>query len=141
MLPQPPGFRCICWSFDPETLAPLVVLGGVSGNITVYSPSTQTIFSILRGHGGRITSLTAHPRNPLIFASTSRDKTTRLWCLDLPSEMKITSADPDANRLGPMFGAPLTAGESEGMGPGRCFAVTVGGASDGHNGTVLDAVR
>lgn len=54
--------------------------------------------------------------------------------------MKIVSEDPDFNRLGPMFGAPLTAGENEGMGPGRCFAVTVGGASEGHNATVLDAV-
>jgi hypothetical protein len=56
-------------------------------------------------------------------------------------DMKITSADPNSDRLGPMFGSPLTGGENEGMGPGRCFAVTVGGASDGHDAAVLDAVR
>lgn len=53
--------------------------------------------------------------------------------------MKISSADPEANRLGPMFGSPLTGGEKEGLGPGRCFAVTIGGHSDGHNATVLHA--
>ncbi|KIM28716.1 hypothetical protein M408DRAFT_23384 [Serendipita vermifera MAFF 305830] len=133
------GIRCICWSFDPKTFAPLVVLGGMSGNIIVYSPETRSIFSVLRGHGGRITSLNSHPRNPHIIASTSRDKTARLWCLDLPAEMKISSTDPEANRLGPMFGSPLTGGEKEGLGPGRCFAVTIGGHSDGHNATVLHA--
>jgi hypothetical protein len=65
-----------------------------------------------------------------------------MWRLNLSSSDVIKHSDPHKARLGPPFGAPLTNGEAEATGIGRCVLVTEGGAiSDGHKATVLDAVR
>ncbi|KAG8855199.1 hypothetical protein FRB91_002542 [Serendipita sp. 411] len=134
----PQQLRAMTWSLSP-TLSPLLVLAGIQGIIYIYDPLSKERVSVLRGHGGRITSVTAHPRKPHIICTTSRDHTMRLWDLHLPKPMKVVAADPEAARLGPPFGNPLTGGEEEGIGPGKCFAVSAGGVGDGHKATVLDA--
>lgn len=132
----------MCWSIHYKTLAPLLLLGGLTGNIYAYDVESRVITSVLRGHGGRITSLHSHPQNPQIVVSTSRDTTSRMWRLNLSTSDVIKHSDPHKARLGPPFGAPLTNGEAEAIGMGRCVLVTEGGiVSDGHKSTVLDAVR
>lgn len=132
----------MCWSLHYKTLAPLLVFGGLTSNLYAYDVESRLITSVLRGHGGRITSLHAQPQNPQIIVSTSRDRTARIWRMNLSPETTIEHSDPSRARLGPPFGAPLTNGEAEATGMGRCVLVTEGGMpSDGHKATVLDAVR
>ncbi|PVG02265.1 hypothetical protein CPB86DRAFT_772878 [Serendipita vermifera] len=88
----------------------------------------------------KITSLTSNPLNPQIIASTSCDKTTRLWSLDLPSSMIMEADDPEAAGRGPPFGSPMTGGEAEALGIGKCFAIFIGGfTTSGHKAAVMDA--
>lgn len=132
-------FRAICWTLSSD-LQPWLVLAGTRAIIYVVDPKTNRLVTAMKGHGGRITSLNYNPRNPRILCSTSRDQTTRLWSLDLLQSMKMASADPQLASFGPPFGAPLTGGEEESLGPtGRCFTVTAGGQTAGHQATVLDA--
>jgi hypothetical protein len=54
--------------------------------------------------------------------------------------MEFTPSSSQIEDLGPVFGAPLL-GENEATGLGRCYAVFPGGqVTDGHRGTILDAV-
>lgn len=47
--------------------------------IRIFDYRDKKVLKILRGHGGEILSLKFHPHNPHILASSSADKTIRIW--------------------------------------------------------------
>ncbi|KAF9270187.1 hypothetical protein L218DRAFT_952372 [Marasmius fiardii PR-910] len=111
--------------------------------IYIYSIRENKIISALRGHGNHITSIAVHPGLPHIFATTSRDFSTRLHDLTQRPRQK-----PD-NPVWPPQSKPSLAGAAHGLdsnypeGPkegwGSCIMVLAGGPSGGHQGDVFAA--
>ncbi|CAN5594819.1 hypothetical protein BH10PLA2_BH10PLA2_05600 [soil metagenome] len=64
----------------------LVALGDVRGHIGIWDTRTGAELGTLEGHSGRITSLCYSPDNKTL-ASSSADKTVRLWHIKSPSDL------------------------------------------------------
>ncbi|EIW64581.1 uncharacterized protein TRAVEDRAFT_159019 [Trametes versicolor FP-101664 SS1] len=132
----------VTWAINTNRpLEPLIVFT-VSTVILIFDVSSQTLVGKLRGHGGPITSLSVHPTLPHLFATTSRDFTTRLYDLALYPVQAPNNPHwlprTEPSLAGPAHGLHMC--EPEGEGIGQCVAVMVGGRSGGHKGAVLCAV-
>ncbi|KIL70894.1 hypothetical protein M378DRAFT_6776 [Amanita muscaria Koide BX008] len=137
----------LAWVLSP--LMPYQPLLTISRLHTTYilNVTKSVLDACLIGHGSAITSVTVHPVHPHIFATTSRDFTTRIYDLRFPPH---TEADVQYNphwppstypsSAGPAFG--LNMGTKEGEGMGRCIIVLMGGRmsqTGGHSAAVLGA--
>ncbi|KAG8898122.1 hypothetical protein FRB99_007649 [Tulasnella sp. 403] len=152
----------IVWAVDPSTLHPLVLCAGRGALIYIVDVITGSSRGTLRGHGGPITSLAVDPKNPFLFASTSRDLSVRLYDLTLDASSflpeaywpqstsrqmpvrrgraaKQASAAPLIGDIGAPFGGGIPDGEGTGI--GKCVAIFAGDSADsgGHKGTVCCA--
>ncbi|KAK7059017.1 hypothetical protein VNI00_001641 [Paramarasmius palmivorus] len=128
------------WVLSPDNpYSPYVVFSSRS-LLYIYSFETDQV-SVFRGHGGHITSIAVHPILPHLFATTSRDFSTRIYDLtQKPKQSPNNLAWPP--RTTPSFSGPahgLDMNEREGVGIGRCVLVLMGGRAGGHNGDVLNA--
>ncbi|KAK3368954.1 WD40-repeat-containing domain protein [Lasiosphaeria ovina] len=70
-----------CWSRDPETGHPWLLVAGDDARIKVYDVKEGKLIRTLVGHGGGINDLATSPMNPLIIASAADDTTIRIWSL------------------------------------------------------------
>ncbi|KAF8640524.1 hypothetical protein AX17_000186 [Amanita inopinata Kibby_2008] len=92
-----------------------------------------------------ITCIAIHPIHPHIFATTSRDHTTRIYDLTLPvrteEDVQYNPSWPplrfEPSHAGPAHG--LLMDRKEAIGLGRCVVVLMGGRSGGHEAAVLGA--
>ncbi|WVQ96119.1 hypothetical protein IAU59_003221 [Kwoniella sp. CBS 9459] len=78
----------LSWTYDPITFRPLIVTGGQKSLLYVVDILDRTFVRVLRGHGGPILCITTNLLYPHIIASTSYDKTVRIWNIrgaDAPS--------------------------------------------------------
>ncbi|WWC92940.1 uncharacterized protein L201_007903 [Kwoniella dendrophila CBS 6074] len=67
------------WTYHPFTCHPLLAVAGNKGLIHIIDAISKKCIRVLKGHGGDILCVTFHPLNPHILASTSYDKSTRIW--------------------------------------------------------------
>ncbi|KAG9395748.1 WD domain G-beta repeat [Carpediemonas membranifera] len=75
----PADMSCACWTFmNTKERHPMVCVGGKDGTITSIDIETQTV-RFMRGHGGDVHSISAHPKYPGIIVSGSQDHSVRLW--------------------------------------------------------------
>ncbi|KAF7347878.1 Coatomer beta subunit [Mycena venus] len=122
------------YPFDP------IVLVADNRRILVFNVRQKRVVGLIRGHGGRITSIAVHPSSPNIFATTSSDFTTRIYNLD--HKVSNTTENPiwepwDEPSSG--SAAHGTDGsDSTGSGIGYCFQILIRG-SGGHAWDVLGA--
>ncbi|KAM6498056.1 hypothetical protein JOM56_006004 [Amanita muscaria] len=137
----------LAWVLSPSMpYQPLLVISRLHTTY-ILNVTKSVLDACLIGHGGAITSVTVHPVHPHIFATTSRDFTTRIYDLRFPPH---TEADVQYNphwppstypsSAGPAFG--LNMGTKEGEGMGRCIIVLMGGLmsqTGGHSAAVLRA--
>ncbi|EEB97143.1 hypothetical protein MPER_03594, partial [Moniliophthora perniciosa FA553] len=85
-----------------------------------YSFQTKTVNTILRGHGGHITSIALHPSLPHLFATTSRDFSVRVY--DLTQKPREHADNPiwpprtTPSLAGPAHGLDINGKEGTGMG-------------------------
>ncbi|KAM7188216.1 WD40-repeat-containing domain protein [Rhypophila sp. PSN 637] len=84
-----------CWSKDPVTGAPWLLVAGNDAKIKIYDVVEGKLVRTLVGHGGGINDITTSPANPAIIASASDDTTVRIWSLD-----KVHSSQPCVAILG-----------------------------------------
>lgn len=137
----------LAWVLSPSTPNQPLLLISRLHTIYILNVTKSVLDACLIGHGGAITSVTVHPVHPHIFATTSRDFTTRIYDLRFPPH---TEADVQYNphwppstypsSAGPAFG--LNMGTKEGEGMGRCIIVLMGGLmsqTGGHSAAVLGA--
>lgn len=137
----------INWSIDPTTLHPLILFSA-KRNFYVWDAVKQYRRSALVGHGGvcsivlseaskfltifkrqEITSIAVHRHTPHIVATTSRDRTVRIWQLDKLPPLSATSVP-----------FPDRAIREHSRGPGVCRMVLHGGRGACHEGAVLHTV-
>ncbi|KAF8632609.1 hypothetical protein AX15_001812 [Amanita polypyramis BW_CC] len=134
----------LAWALSPlSPYEPLLVVGRLH-TVYILNVNKPGAFAYLVGHGGAITFIAVHPIHPHIFATTSRDFTTRIYDLTLPPRQEEDAQyNPNLlplkqpSRAGPAFG--LNMNEREGVGMGRCVVLLMGGRSGGHNAAVLGA--
>ncbi|KAI0825045.1 WD40-repeat-containing domain protein [Trametes gibbosa] len=131
----------VAWAINTNhPLEPLIVFT-VTSVVMIFDINSLSLVGKLRGHGGPITSLCVHPTQPHLFATTSRDFTTRIYDLALyPVQVPnnphwLPRTEPSL--AGPAHGLHMC--EPEGEGIGQCVAVMVGGRSGGHKGGVVCA--
>ncbi|KAL5519108.1 hypothetical protein ACEPAH_791 [Sanghuangporus vaninii] len=133
---------CAAWCMvqNADEFWPLVAFSANS-LLYLYNVEKANYHGILRGHGGKITSLVVHPADPCILASTSYDQTCRIYDLTKRASCKIDNPHwPRQTRkalAGATFG--LRSNEPEGIDYGRCSAILVGGPPGGHVAPVLGA--
>lgn len=72
-------YYACCWSFDPNNLKPILAVGGLKKIIRIISPTTVTSNKHFMGHGDAIYEIKAHPKNPSLLLSASKDNSVRLW--------------------------------------------------------------
>ncbi|WWD04264.1 hypothetical protein V865_002332 [Kwoniella europaea PYCC6329] len=119
----------VAWTYHPFTCYPLIATAGEKGLIYIINAISRRCVRTLRGHGGDITSLTFHPLHPHILASTSYDKTTRIWNI-LGSDLIDFSEGEFPSMNFPM-------GDAD---EGNClFAILAGDFKGGHRGYVAAA--
>ncbi|WRT69554.1 uncharacterized protein IL334_006541 [Kwoniella shivajii] len=116
----------ITWGYHPFTCHPLIVTAGQKGLIYILDTITKECLRVLRGHGGDILWLTSHPLHPHILASTSYDKSTRIW--------NILGSDEPKIPLGEYPNENFPMGDAD---EGNClFAILAGEGKGGHRGYV-----
>ncbi|PFH54418.1 hypothetical protein AMATHDRAFT_37800 [Amanita thiersii Skay4041] len=134
----------IAWALPPATpLSPLVLVTALNV-VYILNVKEAKPIGYLTGHGGVITSVVVHPVNPHIFATTSRDFTTRIYDLTHPAHDEHISQYNSCWPLNPKpskASAPhgLHMNEKEGIGLGRCIILLMGGRTAGHAEAVLGA--
>ncbi|KIY71006.1 hypothetical protein CYLTODRAFT_346834 [Cylindrobasidium torrendii FP15055 ss-10] len=127
------GVRATWTVRTPDMTVFLILAYGLL--IYVFDVETKRFITTLRGHGNTITSLALDATKPNIFASTSRDFSTRIYDLGQPPRQ---SSDPVPTRHRGRVSVPSEAlghdvagGEGDPMGVGRCILVLMGqGYSD-----------
>lgn len=72
---------CCAWSVDVETGAPLLLVAGDGGVVTVWDTATATCRRRLVGHGGAVNDVRVHPYRPQLVATASKDESVRMWNL------------------------------------------------------------
>ncbi|ESK97912.1 coatomer beta subunit [Moniliophthora roreri MCA 2997] len=131
----------VSWALSPDVLYQPFIIFSNRYLLYIYSFQTKTVDTLLRGHGGHITSIALHPSLPHLFATTSRDFSVRIY--DLTQKPRERAENPiwpprDTPSLaGPAHGLDLN--DKEGIGIGRCVLVLMGGRSGGHMGDVFAA--
>ncbi|KIJ68509.1 hypothetical protein HYDPIDRAFT_106709 [Hydnomerulius pinastri MD-312] len=134
-------FRAVTWALSNESpLEPLVVCA--RGRLLyVLNAKQKKVVGQLRGHGGEITAIVAHPSFPYLICTCSRDFSARLYDLTMPPREHPNNPHWPPSKMPSLGGAPhgLQASEPEGVGVGRCVAVLCGGPSGGHEAAVLSA--
>ncbi|TFK77154.1 hypothetical protein BDN72DRAFT_783997 [Pluteus cervinus] len=139
--PLPNDVVNLAWSLRREApFEPLLIISQLS-RLLVFNVHTKAFVSYLRGHGGVITSLVVHPKNPHLFCTTSRDFSARIYDLSLSPQTTPKNPRWPPGTQGSLAGAAhgLHMTESEGTGFGRCIIVLMGGRSGGHQAAVLGA--
>ncbi|KAG8936859.1 hypothetical protein FRC02_010721 [Tulasnella sp. 418] len=147
--------RALTWVIEPDTLNPLLAFGGDGAILYIWDPWSKAMKGLLRGHGGAITSLCVHPKYFHNVASSSRDRSVRIYDLRLKAYKRILTlsrphkssqpnnlSDKARHRALTNSGAPLgDAMADEGRGIGKCVLVLAGQAigSGGHEAAILDA--
>ncbi|KAK2461960.1 hypothetical protein APHAL10511_006423 [Amanita phalloides] len=142
--PIPSDSVRLAWLLSPKLpYEPLLVVSRLH-TVYILNTSNPGPFSYLVGHGGAITSIAVHPTRPHIFATTSRDFTTRIYDTTLsPRQTEDEKHNPVwppskfPSHAGPPFG--LIGNQKEGVGMGRCVVLLMGGRSGGHKAAVLGA--
>ncbi|KAI9207316.1 WD40-repeat-containing domain protein [Polychytrium aggregatum] len=66
------------WLYDAELREVYVAVGGNSSAISVFGLSSNS-HRLLQSHGADINDLKRHPRDDVILASASRDRSIRIW--------------------------------------------------------------
>lgn len=56
-----------------------LAFGGEDTNIYIMDIKRRKIGTLLKGHSGTILDLVAHPKDPRLLLSVSKDGTIRLW--------------------------------------------------------------
>jgi len=80
--PDPEEMHYTCaWSYDPETLQPILAVGGRNGMIRLIRPAEFSHGNSLMGHGQAINELKFHTIDPNLLLSISADHAIRLWNL------------------------------------------------------------
>ncbi|THH16816.1 hypothetical protein EW146_g3895 [Bondarzewia mesenterica] len=135
------GVTSVCWALSRnQPLNPFIVFCCTS-LLYVVDVRLCQIVGYLRGHGGAITSITAHPTTPDILCTTARDFTARIYDLTLNPTQEPNNPEwmpgTGPSRAGAAHGLHMT--EPEGKGIGRCVVVLCGGRSGGHQSVVHDA--
>eukprot|EP00656_Telonema_subtile_P053784 TRINITY_DN7861_c0_g1_i1.p1 TRINITY_DN7861_c0_g1~~TRINITY_DN7861_c0_g1_i1.p1 ORF type:complete len:502 (-),score=126.39 TRINITY_DN7861_c0_g1_i1:324-1829(-) len=97
-----PGVTCLDISKRDQSM---VVTGGVDGSVVVTNRSTGQIASNLTGHSKKVTTVTYHPTEDVIF-TTSADKTARVWS---PNGGDYSTAFQLKGHTGEVSGATLHA--------------------------------
>ncbi|KAJ6621686.1 WD40-repeat-containing domain protein [Mycena sp. CBHHK59/15] len=109
--------------------------------VLVLDVTENKFVGYLCGHGGPITSIAVHPTSPSIFATTSRDFTTRIYNLDLAQQENVKNPTwlpwVGPSQASAAHGMYMSVSEQSGL--GRCVQVLVGGRSGGHHWDVLGA--
>ncbi|EJD04130.1 WD40 repeat-like protein [Fomitiporia mediterranea MF3/22] len=138
----PEDVTCVTWCLvqNADEFWPLVVFAS-NAIMYLFNVEKGTYHGILRGHGGKITSLAVHPVDPSILASTSYDHTCRIYDITKRVEHKIDNPRWPGKYKMAMAGAPLgvRANEPEGVDYGRCTAILTGETSGSHPAPVLGA--
>ncbi|XP_052809921.1 polycomb protein EED-like [Mya arenaria] len=73
------NYYCGVWTYDVETMKPLIAVAGLRGIIRIICPVTQTCIKHFVGHGTAVNELKVYPRDHNMLLSVSRDNTMRLW--------------------------------------------------------------
>lgn len=69
----------VCWTLDMATLSVLLVAGGKRGPIKVLDSHRMQAHCVLHGHGDAVNDIRAHPTDPALVLSASKDESVRLW--------------------------------------------------------------
>ncbi|WWD20185.1 hypothetical protein CI109_104661 [Kwoniella shandongensis] len=69
----------VAWTYHPLTCHPLLAAAGKGALIYLIDAVTKECIRTFRGHGDDILRLAFDPNNPHILASSSYDRTTRIW--------------------------------------------------------------
>ncbi|KAF7320048.1 Coatomer beta subunit [Mycena kentingensis (nom. inval.)] len=110
--------------------------------IFIWNPEMRALVGMLRGHGGRITSIAVHPTLPHIFATTSADCTTRIYDLNMHSADSTTAHPHWMGWAGSTTSSAAHGYDGEdakGEGIGRCILTLTGGIYGGHAWDALGA--
>ncbi len=72
-------FFSLAWTVDVLSGSPLLAAGGLRGHIKVINCITQSVVTVLSGHGNSVNELKFHPVDPSLLLSASKDESIRLW--------------------------------------------------------------
>lgn len=67
------------WTVDVLTGSPLLAAAGLRGHIKVINCITQSVVTVLSGHGNSVNELKFHPVDPSLLLSAGKDESIRLW--------------------------------------------------------------
>ncbi|KAA0148991.1 hypothetical protein FNF29_06282 [Cafeteria roenbergensis] len=74
-------FYAVRWTVDVATGAPLIAAAGKRGPIKVLDAARMQAHCVLHGHGDAVNDIRAHPTDPSLILSSSKDESLRLWNL------------------------------------------------------------
>jgi polycomb protein EED len=69
----------LAWTVDVLSGAPLLAFAGYRGHIKVLNLITQSVLTVLSGHGNAVNELKFHPVDPSLLLSAGKDESIRLW--------------------------------------------------------------
>ncbi|KAH8919513.1 WD40 repeat-like protein [Atractiella rhizophila] len=78
------NFRAIACSVNPDTLDPLIAVGGDDRKIYIVHATAGTQLLYLGGHGGEVMDLKFSPSHPHLLASCGFDNQILLWDISIP---------------------------------------------------------